>query len=172
MSMRAMLLSGLWLTAMSLPLAQAAYAQEAAAPSSAPAVTNNVNLGQEQMQMLQAAQYVIQGKLAEAEIVYTSVIGLSPKNLQAHIQRSIIRRELNNTPGMEADAVEVLNISQMEMQQRPNDGTLYYSRGMAYRILRDYGKARADIEHALQLSPENASWKQDLQAMALEEKML
>lgn len=122
--------------------------------------------------MLKAAQYVIEQKFGEAEVIYSSVISNNPKNLQAYIQRSIARRELGNKRGMETDAVEVINISQIEMQQRPDDASLYYSRGTAYRLLRDYAKARADIEYALRLSPENAGWKQDLQAIALEEKML
>lgn len=137
---------------------------------SAPA-SAQVNLGQEPMLMLQASQLVLNQEYGEAENVYSQVLVMNPNNLQAYIQRAIVRREMKNRRGMESDAVEVLNLTNLGLEKDPNNADLYYHRGTAYRLLKDFPKARADIQHALQLNPTD-SWRQDLIAIDLEEKMM
>lgn len=130
-----------------------------------------VSIGPEPLMMLEASQHVLKGEFPRAEILYSQVIATNPGNLQAYIQRAIVRREMKDRKGMEADAIEVLNQTNMGISKDPGNADLYYHRGTAFRLLKDFPKARADIQEAITLSP-NDSWRQDLMAIDLEEKMM
>lgn len=131
-----------------------------------------VVLGQEQQLMLKAAQYVSKRDFASALPVYSQVLAMDGGNIEAYIQRSVVRSELNDAAGAEGDAVTAVSLSSALLAKDPNNAQLYYQRGTGYRLLKDFAHAKADINHAIQLAGgQHADWQSDLSAMNLEEKM-
>ncbi len=140
------------------------------APAQAAIVFNGISIGPEQKAMLQAAQYVMKNQFREAEALYSQVIGMNDGFIEAYLQRSVVRRELGNVAASQSDAVMAVRLTEMKLKDQPQNARLYYQRGTGYRLLRQFPQARKDIETAISLSGNN-SWRGDLQAMALEEKI-
>ncbi|MDE3038142.1 MAG: hypothetical protein KGJ21_06810 [Pseudomonadota bacterium] len=119
--------------------------------------------------MLAAMQKVMQRDFRGAEELYGKAIAINPGNIEAWLQRALMRRELNDAAGTAADARQVVLLANRALALRPNDANLYYHRGMGYRFLRDFPDAERDIARAIRMSGQE-SWKTDLQATELEEK--
>lgn len=134
------------------------------------AQTRAFTLAPEQQYMLRAAQYVMAKRFTDAEAIYSQVIASNDHYTDAYIQRSIIRRELGKESASKSDAMIAIKLADMQLQQQQQNAKLYHQRATGYRILRQFAKARDDYNRALSLN-NTATWRADLQAMALEEKM-
>ena len=126
-------------------------------------------LDQEGILMLQAMQKAMQGDFKGAEQVYSSILASNDQNMDAHLHRGILRRELKNTSGSQADAKATIQIANNALQQNPRDAEAYHHRGMAFRLLGQYPQALKDIDTSLRLGGEE-QWKTDLRDTVLEEK--
>lgn len=129
----------------------------------------NIQLSNDQKIMLEAANKLVQRDYRSAEGMYTQAIALNGSNIEAYLQRAVARREMGDQNGMAADATTVINLSNSQLQQNPRDPTLYYQRGMGYRLLRQFDQARNDITTGMQIGGKS-NWKTDLQAIELERK--
>ena len=123
-----------------------------------------------QLIVLEATQAVSERRFADAEQLYNKALALDPSNGDIYIHRAVMRRELENTGGMEQDAKTAISLGNSRIAVNPNDAKAYWLRGMGYRLLKDFKSARQDLENAIRLSGKN-NWQADLQAMALEEKI-
>jgi tetratricopeptide (TPR) repeat protein len=123
----------------------------------------------DQKLMLEAAKKVVSNDYKSAEALYDQAISINGSNMDAYLQRGIVRRELGNQAGAESDGRTVVALANSSLQLAPNDANLYHRRGMGLRLVRDFDNAKADISRAIQMSGQ-LSWKTDLQAIELERK--
>lgn len=126
-------------------------------------------IGQDQKLILEAAKKVVNNDYEGAEELYNKAISINGSNIDAYLQRGIVRRELGDQAGAAADGRAVVNMANSSLALAPNDATLYHRRGMGLRLLKDFERAKSDIVRAIQMSGQ-LSWKTDLQAIELEEK--
>src|SRR5579884_2269582 len=68
-------------------------------------------IGQDQQYMLEAAKKVMKHDLAGALPLYDQAIHGNPANIEAYIQRSVVKRELRDAEGSSADAAMALRLS-------------------------------------------------------------
>ncbi len=132
---------------------------------------NSMQISSDQKLMLEAAKKVVNNDYKGAESLYDQAISINGSNIDAYLQRGIVRRELGNDAGAQADGRSVVTMVNSSLQMNPNDASLYHRRGMGLRLLKDFEHARADISKAIQMSGGQMSWKTDLQAIDLEEKV-
>jgi len=137
------------------------------APATGGTSGNTLQISSDQKLMLEAAKKVVSNDYPGAEALYNQAISMNGGNMDAYLQRGIVRRELGNDAGAQADGRMVVNIANSGLQAAPNDANLYYHRGMGLRLLKDFGGAKADVSKAIQMSGQ-LSWKTDLQAIELE----
>ena len=130
---------------------------------------SNLKISNDQKIMLEAANKLVQKDYSTAESMYSQAIAVNGGNIEAYLQRAVVRRELGDDQGMTADARSVIMLSNNALQQSPNNPTLYYQRGMGYRLLRHFDQARSDISTGMQIGGKG-NWKTDLQAIELERK--
>jgi tetratricopeptide (TPR) repeat protein len=130
-----------------------------------------VVIAQEQQLMLDAAQKVLKSDWRGALAVYDQVIALNASSIQGHLQRSVVKRELQDARGSQQDAAMAVTLSEAALQQNPQSARLYYQRGTGYRLLKDFPKATENIRYAMQMKGGKRNWETDLKAIALEEKM-
>ncbi len=131
----------------------------------------NVSISSDQKLMLEAANKFVQNDLSGAESLYTQAIALNGNNTEAYLQRAVVRRELHNEEGMVSDAKTVIGLSNNALQRNPNDPTVYYQRGMGYRLLRQFDQAKADITNGMQIGGKK-NWETDLKAIEIERKVI
>ena len=130
---------------------------------------NGVQFSAAQKLMLQADGKVMHHDYSSAENLYSQVIAMDGNNIDAYLQRGIIRREMKNTDGAASDGQTAVTLANAALQQRPNDPNLYYKRGMGFRLIRNFDQAKKDIAAGINLGGPEA-WKTDLQAVILEAK--
>ncbi|NBX03454.1 MAG: hypothetical protein EBR02_05250 [Alphaproteobacteria bacterium] len=123
----------------------------------------------EGLQMLQAVQKTMMGDYKGAESEYSRVISINPQKVEAYLQRGVVRRELGNISGSQADGKAASNLATASIQKNPQDAEAYHQRGMAARLLGNYPQAKQDLEMSLSLGG-NPDWKNDVRDTALEEK--
>lgn len=128
-----------------------------------------IEISQDQKLMLEAAKKVMASDFKGAETLYDQAISINSGNIDAYLQRGIVRRELGDQAGAAADGRKVVEMANRSLTLTPNDATLYHRRGMGLRLMKDFSDAKADISKAIQMSGQ-LSWKTDLQAVELEEK--
>lgn len=128
-----------------------------------------IQFAPDQTIMFNAANKFMQRDFPAAESLYSQAIALNPKNTDALLQRAAVRRELGNEGGMASDAQNVIALSNQALQKNPNDPNSYYERGMAYRLLKEYDEAKADIAKGMQIGGKK-SWATDLKAIEIERK--
>lgn len=150
-----------------LPGAPAATPPDA---SGAPAPAARLVIPPEKQLMLEASKKVAAGDWKGADALYSQAIALNGASIDAYVQRGIVRRELGDTAGRDKDAQAIITLATQALAAQPNTPKLYYQRGTGWRLLKRFPEAKADITRALQLGGKR-SWQQDLQAIALEEKM-
>jgi hypothetical protein len=54
-------------------------------------------------------------------------IAINGRNIEAYLQRAVVRREMHNDDGMSSDANTVIALANDALQQNPNDPNLYTS---------------------------------------------
>lgn len=123
----------------------------------------------DQKLLLEAAKKVVSNDYKGAEALYDQAIRINSGNIDAYLQRGIVRRELGDQAGAAADGRTVVSMANRSLQQTPGDAGLYHRRGMGLRLMKDFEHAKMDIARAIQMSGK-LSWKTDLQAIELEEK--
>lgn len=128
-----------------------------------------LQVNEDQKLMFEAAGKVVKNDFKGAEAIYNQVLSRNGSNIEAFLQRGIVRRELGDVQGAASDGRSVVTLANGKLRQNPNDAYSYHQRGMGLRLLRDYENARADISKAIQLSGQT-SWKNDLKAIELEQK--
>lgn len=132
---------------------------------------NNLQIANDQKIMLEAANKLVQKDYRSAESMYTQAIALNQGNIEAYLQRAVARREMEDENGMASDARAVISLADNALQQNPKNPTLYYQRGMGYRLLHQFDQARDDITMGMQIGGKS-NWKTDLQAIELERKSI
>lgn len=143
----------------------------AAAPASGNAQAGGLAIGEEQKLMFEASSKVMKKDYEGALEAYNKAIAVNGANIQAYIQRGVVRRELGDTGGARADGLAAAQLANGALAQNPNSASLYYQRGSAMRLLKDYDRASADIQHAIQLSGgQRRDWQGDLNAIELDKK--
>lgn len=130
---------------------------------------SNVQFSNDQKIMLEAAGKLVQRDYSTAENLYTQAIAINGRNIEAYLQRAVVRREMHNDDGMSSDANTVIALANDALQQNPNDPNLYYQRGMGFRLLRQFDQARDDITNGMRIGGKD-NWKTDLKAIELERK--
>gem|GEM_PF-2376627 len=130
---------------------------------------SNLQISNDQKIMLEAANKLVQRDYRTAENMYSQAIAVNRVNIEAYLQRAVVRRELGDEAGMATDARSVIGLADNALQQSPNNPTLYYQRGMGYRLLREFDQAKNDIVTGMQIGGKS-NWKTDLQAIELERK--
>ena len=90
----------------------------------------------------------------EAVAQLREMIADSPKSISADVQLGDILR--NKKQFAEAAAAYDDAIKRAEAQGLPDRWTLFYDRGVSYERAGDWPKAEADLEHALELKPDQA----------------
>jgi tetratricopeptide (TPR) repeat protein len=128
-----------------------------------------LQINEDQKLMFEAAGKVVKNDFKGAEAIYNQVLSRNNSNIEAFLQRGIVRRELGDLDGAVSDGRSVVTLANGKLRQNPNDAYSYHQRGMGLRLLKDYNNAKADISKAIQMSGQ-ASWKTDLQAIELEQK--
>ncbi len=126
-------------------------------------------IGEEQKLMLEAMRKVMARDYRAAEQIYSRIIGMNQGNIDAYLQRGIVRRELKDERGTVSDANAVVTLANSTLPVQPANPNLYYQRGMGFRLLRNFRQAKQDISRAIQMSGQTG-WRTDLQAIELEEK--
>lgn len=96
--------------------------------------------------MLQAENHLAKDELAEAEEAYGKAIAREPRYGFAWYSRAFVRSFLKKYPEAIEDANEALKLDFSR-------GSVLFLRGKVYFELRDYAKARPDLEEALRLLP-------------------
>src|SRR5579872_2487227 len=82
--------------------------------SQQPATGGGLQFPPDQKLMFEAANKVVKHDYKSAEDIYTQAISINPNNIDAYLQRGIVRRELGNAEGTAADgkmAVTLANTS-------------------------------------------------------------
>ncbi|MFO0389185.1 MAG: hypothetical protein ACK502_05640 [Alphaproteobacteria bacterium] len=143
-----------------------------ALPSSGDTKQNSgaVAISESQRFMFKAQQSVMKKDLATAEALYTEAIARDGSNVQAYLHRGVVRRELHDYRGVDADARMAVTLANNVIRANPRDPDGYYERSMALRLLKQFDLARKDVLAAIQLGGK-PSLSNDLQAIELERKM-
>lgn len=123
-----------------------------------------------QQLLLEASQFVSKKDFASAEQIYSQIISSDGGNIDAYLQRAVVRREMDNHQGSKRDATMVTRLANATLQRDPDDAESFYHRGKAHRLLYNFEQAKKDIITAIKLSGKNR-WRTELQAIALEEKI-
>ena len=131
----------------------------------------NLQLSDDQKLMFEAANKFVARDYAGAESLYSQVIAINGRNIEAYIQRAAVRREMHNEGGTTSDAQTVIVLANNALQQNPRDPNLYHQRGMGYRLLRQFDQAENDINTGMTMGGRD-SWKIDIKAIELERKTL
>lgn len=84
----------------------------------------------------------------ESEKWFTALINHSEPRYQDYLDRSLVRNELCDYPGV----IQDLNVAEL---MRNDDPSLYLRRGGAYWEMRDWNRADADFARTLKLNPNN-----------------
>lgn len=129
-----------------------------------------LKLGTGQLLMLQAAQKVQQQDFIGALKDYDTILAQDGSNINAYIQRSVVKREIKDTGGAVADARFAARLAENGLRQNPTNARLYYQRGMAYRLMKDYPKAKENIAYAMRLPGAEPNWQHDLRNTEIEER--
>jgi hypothetical protein len=158
--------------------AASAWAQPAAQPkiifngvaaggNAAPA--GGMQFDGDQKLMFDAAKKAMGRDFKGAENEYSLILAHNPRNIEAYLQRGLMRRELNDGAGAIGDGRTASSLANNALKNDPNNSLLYYQRGMGFRLARNYPQAIKDINTAMRLGGQ-AGWKTDLQAIELEQK--
>ncbi|MDX1974683.1 MAG: hypothetical protein SFT92_03295 [Rickettsiales bacterium] len=120
--------------------------------------------------ILEAAKHVMEGDYRGAERIYSDILSRNDSNVEAHVQRAIVRRELKNPSGVQSDALTAVQLASAALQTQPRSYSLYYQRSQALRLLGEFDKAKADLLKARKLAGGNR-WSTDLQAIEMERRI-
>lgn len=153
-----------------LPVSASAQTQTFVIKKSGAAAAPALTISQDQKLMLAAAGKMSEGKLKEAEILYSQALAANGGNVNAYLQRALARRDLGDTEGMATDARQAVALISARLEQNPGKANLYYQRSLAERLLRQFDAAEKDLRAAIRLS-NKSEWTNDLTALELERKM-
>ncbi len=130
-----------------------------------------LQVGPAQQLMLTAAQAVMKQDYNEALTLYNQAIATDPGNIEAYLQRGVIRRQMKDETGARADGDTALQLADNAIAANPGNAMLYHQRSMANRLRLQFRQAREDAQRAQQLPGANGAWENDVNAIILEEKM-
>lgn len=128
-----------------------------------------LQIGPDQQLMFDAAKKVVNRDYHGAETIYNQVIAMNGHNIDAYVQRGIVRREQGNAAGAAADGKAAVTLADASLANNANNPMLYYQRGMGYRLLKNYAQAKQDVATGIKLGG-SENWNTDIQAINLEEK--
>jgi len=128
-----------------------------------------LHIAGDQKLMFDAMQKVMKRDWKGAEMIYTQVLAINGGNVDAYLQRGLMRHELGDEAGQAADGRKAVMLANSGLQANPHDANAYYQRGMGERLLKDYPAAKQDIATAVKMTG-NATWQTDLQAVEFDEK--
>lgn len=135
------------------------------------AATPGLMLPQDQKLMLAAAKKMSEREYKEAERLYGQALAANGSNINAYLQRGLVRRDLGNQAGMEADARQALSLVNARLAQDGNNANLYYQKSLGERLLKQFDAAEQDLRTAIRLS-NKSEWNTDLKALELERRMM
>src|SRR4051812_11290613 len=84
----------------------------------------------DQKLMLSAAQKIMSRDFRGAEALYSQAISINGRNIDAYLQRGIVRRELKDEEGSASDARMVVALANEGLKTDDRNPNLYYDRGM------------------------------------------
>ena len=128
-----------------------------------------LQFGEDQKVMLDAAAKTLKRDFKGAEVLYSKAIDINKSNIDAYMQRGIVRHELGNASGAASDGQATVTLANSALRNNPNDPNLYYKRGMGFRLLKRYDQAKQDISNGMRLGG-SSSWQMDLQSIDFEQK--
>ena len=129
-----------------------------------------IQISPAQQVMFGAAQKVLQRDYAGALALYNQAVAMDGTNVQAYLQRGVVKREMHDEAGAQADAAAAIRLCNAALARDPQNAQLYHDRALGFRLLKDFAHAREDMQRALQLPGAQPGWKTDLRAIDLEEK--
>jgi tetratricopeptide (TPR) repeat protein len=156
--------------ALSLAFPAQAQTQRMVIENGKVASASRPEVGGDQVLMLEAVGKVMQRDYRAAETLYSQAIAQNAGNLQAYIQRGLIRRELKDGQGAQSDGRAVVTLADRTLQRNSEDADAYQQRAMGYRLQGQFALAKEDMRMALKRQ-RKISWENDLKAIELEERM-
>ena len=142
---------------------------ESAGAQQIPLGGGKMQFSDDQKLMFEAAGKVVHHDYKGAEALYNQAIAANSGNVDAYLQRGIVRRELGDEAGTASDGQMAVRLADGALKNNPNDPNLYYKRGMGFRLLKNYDQAQKDISAGMNMGGPSV-WQTDLQAIALEQK--
>lgn len=132
-------------------------------------IGGGLQIGDDQKLMFEAARQVMQHDYQGAQVTYSKAIAINGQNIDAYLQRGIVRRELGDAAGTAFDGNRAVLLANAALQGSTNNPNLYYQRGMGFRLLKNFNQAKQDIRTGMQLGG-SQNWQLDLQAIELEQR--
>ncbi|MCA9214916.1 MAG: tetratricopeptide repeat protein [Planctomycetales bacterium] len=120
-----------------------------------------------------AASNMINGEHDKALDAISKAIEITPDDLDSYIVRARINEVLGRKKSFNKDLLHVARTTSKEIKDNEAVPQTYYNRGQALSMLGKFNQAIVDLEHAVQLEPENplfeiglteAKWKRDAKA--------
>ena len=137
-----------------------------------PASAAQLRMAPEQQWLLEAAQTAVAGDYPGAIVLYNQVLQQNPGHVDALLQRALLKREVKDGLGQQADARRAWQLANTQVEANPRKAKAYWRRGMAYRLAQDFEPAKRDIRYAIELKGgQKLDWQTDLRAIELEERM-
>lgn len=131
--------------------------------------TGGLQISGDQKLLFEAAKKVMSRDFKGAEDLYSQALSINKSNIDAYLQRGVVRRELGDAAGVASDGQATVTLANMGLKNNPNDPNLYYKRGMGFRLLKNYDQAEKDISAAIGMGGQ-PTWQTDLQAIKFERK--
>ncbi|MEZ0262937.1 MAG: tetratricopeptide repeat protein [Alphaproteobacteria bacterium] len=98
---------------------------------------------------------------------YDAILKADATNLAALNGRGLCLNVINAGEG-DADLNKAAELASALIAADPKNADAYYSRATTYRVMQDYKKAKDDYARAVELNPDNAFWKTDLETLTRE----
>jgi hypothetical protein len=134
------------------------------------ASSSKVIITDDQKLMFEASRQAVARDFRGAEATYSRVIAMNSGNIEAYLQRGVVRRELGDKNGTTSDARTAVALVNAQLQVTPRNPNLYYQRAMGLRLLHQFEQAKQDLRTGMQLGG-SSYWETDLKAIDLEQKM-
>lgn len=98
---------------------------------------------------------------------FDDILKADGANLAALNGRGLCLNMIGGGEG-DADLQKAIELASALIKADARNAEAYYSRATTYRVMQDYKKAAADYAKAVELQPDNAGWKADLETLSRE----